>query len=159
MRAMPLMRGHTARGELRWQLSRLTVGRSQPNERRWAIMKLASSFARKNSIQQIARRDQGQVEPFEPGDDPPSSVLTQLPAVQTSTGRWGKQSASRMRVQSITVPLPRLLSLNGGAIDRPKNVPDGLPAMTSKASVICPARDFCTDLTAAPLIWRAFGLD
>src|SRR5580692_6088985 len=31
-----------------------------------------------------------------------------------------------MRVQSITVPLPRLLSLNGGAIDRPKNVPDGL---------------------------------
>ena len=31
-----------------------------------------------------------------------------------------------MRVQSMTVPLPRLLSLNGGAIDRPKNVPDDL---------------------------------
>ena len=31
-----------------------------------------------------------------------------------------------MRVQSIAVPLPRLLSLNGGANDRPKNVPDGL---------------------------------
>jgi hypothetical protein len=35
-------------------------------------------------------------------------------------------TSARMRVQSITVPLPRLLSLNGGAIDRPKNVPDGL---------------------------------
>jgi hypothetical protein len=31
-----------------------------------------------------------------------------------------------MRAQSITVPTARLLSLNGGAIDRPKNVPDGL---------------------------------
>jgi hypothetical protein len=31
-----------------------------------------------------------------------------------------------MRVQSIAVPLPRRLSLNGGAINRPKNVPDGL---------------------------------
>jgi hypothetical protein len=30
-----------------------------------------------------------------------------------------------MRAQSIMVPLPRLSSLNGGAIDRPKNVPDG----------------------------------
>jgi len=31
-----------------------------------------------------------------------------------------------MRAQSITVPLARLLSLNGGAIDRPKNVPEVL---------------------------------